>query len=106
MIQIWKILFQVVFGVPDTGAGAHHLHVSGFGSAFIAETVLVRHRAFANVGDDFHVRVRVRRKARVGRDLVVVPDAQRAPTHSRGIDMRRRNGAWPSASRDLLPQVR
>jgi hypothetical protein len=81
------LLFQVVFGVPDTGAGAHHLHVSGFGSAFIAETVLVRHRAFANVGDDFHVRVRVRRKARVGRDLVVVPDAQRAPTHSRGIDI-------------------
>ena len=78
-------MFQVVFGVPDTGAGAHHLDVSGFGSAFIAETVLVRHRAFANVGDDFHVRVRVRRKARVGRDLVVVPNAQRAPTHSRGI---------------------
>jgi hypothetical protein len=26
---------QVVFGVPDTGAGAHHLHVPGFGSAFI-----------------------------------------------------------------------
>jgi hypothetical protein len=36
---------QVVFGVPDTGAGGHHLHVTGFGSAFIAETVLVRYRA-------------------------------------------------------------
>ena len=34
---------QVVFGVPDTGAGAHHRHVPGFGSAFITETVLVRY---------------------------------------------------------------
>jgi hypothetical protein len=87
MIQIWKILFQVVFGVPDTGAGAHHLHVSGFGSAFIAETVLVRHRALADIGDDLHVGVRVGRKASVGRDLIVVPDAQRAPTRSRGVDI-------------------
>ena len=31
---------QVVFGVPDTGAGGHHLHVPDFGSAFITETVL------------------------------------------------------------------
>jgi hypothetical protein len=29
--------------------------------------------------------VGVRREARVGRDLVVVPDAQRAPARSRGI---------------------
>ena len=34
---------QVVSGVPDTGAGAHHRHVPGFGSAFITETVLVRY---------------------------------------------------------------
>ena len=31
------------------GAGAYHLHVSGFGSALVAETALVRHRAFADV---------------------------------------------------------
>jgi hypothetical protein len=35
----------VVFGVPDTGVFAHHLHVPDFGSAFITETVLVRYRA-------------------------------------------------------------
>ena len=67
---------QVVFGVPDTGAGAHHLHVPGFGSAFVTETVLVRYRALTDIGDDFHVRVLVGREARVGRDLIVVPDAQ------------------------------
>jgi hypothetical protein len=33
---------QVVFGVPDTGGGAHHLHVPGIGSAFMTETVLER----------------------------------------------------------------
>jgi hypothetical protein len=78
-------LFQIVFGVADAGAGAHHLDVSGFGPAVVAETVLVRHRPFADIGDDFHVGVRVRREAGVGRDLIVVPDPQRTPAHSRGI---------------------
>jgi hypothetical protein len=35
--------------MADPGAGAYHLHVSGFGSALVAETALVRHRAFADV---------------------------------------------------------
>jgi hypothetical protein len=26
---------QVVFGMPDTGAGAHHLHVPGFGPLLV-----------------------------------------------------------------------
>jgi hypothetical protein len=71
--------------VPDAGAGAHDLDVSGFGAAFVAETVPVRHRARAHIGDDFHVGVRVRRKACIGRDLVVIPDAQRAPARTCGI---------------------
>src|SRR5206468_7768299 len=36
-------------------------------------------------GDDFHIGMRVRRKPGAGRDLVVVPDAQRTPAHSFGI---------------------
>ena len=80
-----RLMLQIVFGVADPAAGAHHLHVSGFGSTLVAEAVLVRHRTFADVGDDFHVGVWVRRKARVGRDLIVVPDAERAPPHSRRI---------------------
>src|SRR5258707_9807839 len=68
-----------------SGAGAHELDVTRFGSAFVAEAVSMGHRALTDIGDDFHVGVRVRRKPCVGRDLVVIPDAQRAPAHSRGI---------------------
>ena len=65
--------------------GAHHLHVAGLGAALVAEAVLVGDRALAHVGDDLHVGVRVRRKAGVRRDLVVVPDPQRAPAHPLGV---------------------
>ena len=45
------------------------------------------HRAVADIRDDFHVGVSVRRKTAVRRDLVIVPDAQRPPA---GPRMRRR----------------
>jgi hypothetical protein len=38
------------------------------------------HRALADISDDFRVGVDVRRKTAVRRDLIIVPDAQRAPT--------------------------
>src|SRR6185437_10576583 len=72
---------QIVFGVADAAASAHHLHVARFGSALVAETVLMRDRALADIGDDFHVGVGVRRKAGVRRDLVFVPHPKRAVTH-------------------------
>ena len=71
-----RLRLEIVFGVADAGAGAHHLHVAGFGAALVAQAVLVGDRAFADIGDDLHVGVRVRREAGVRRDLVVVPDAQ------------------------------
>ncbi len=71
--------------MADAGAGAHHLHVARDSAAFVAEAVLVRDRALADVGDDLHVGVRMRREAGVGGDLVVVPDAKRAPAHALGI---------------------
>src|SRR3546814_7363197 len=37
------------------------------------------------VGDDLHVAVRMRRKARLCRNAVVIPHAQRAPAHAVGI---------------------
>jgi len=41
----------------------------------------MRDRAFADVGDDLHVGMRMRRKPGIGRDLVVIPDAQGAVAH-------------------------
>jgi hypothetical protein len=79
------LILQIIFGVADAGAGGHHLHVAGLGPALVAETILVRDRTFANVGDDLHVRVRVRRKAGARRDHVVIPHAQRAPIDARRI---------------------
>src|SRR3546814_10637407 len=38
-------------------------------------------RAFTNIGDDFHVAVRMRRKAGVRGDDIVVPDAKASPVH-------------------------
>jgi hypothetical protein len=42
-------------------------------------------RALADIGDDFHLLMRVGRKARVGSDLIVVPHAQAPVTHALGI---------------------
>jgi hypothetical protein len=72
------LVLDVVLGVADAAARAHHLHVARFRAALVAETVLVRDRAIAHIGDDFHVRVRMRRKTAVRGDFVVVPHAQRA----------------------------
>src|SRR6185437_5460294 len=76
---------HVVLGMGDAAAGAHHLHVARLGAAFVAEAVPVADRAFAHVGDDLHVRVRMRREAALRRDGVVVPHAQRTPAHALGV---------------------
>src|SRR5215467_366334 len=68
--------------MPDTRSGTHHLHIACLGSALVAEAVLVRDGALADVGDDLHVSVRMGRKASVGGDLIVIPHAQSAPAHS------------------------
>src|SRR4029453_14243501 len=68
----------VILGMADAGASAHHLHISRLGAALMPEAVLVRDRALPDIGDDLHVRVRMRGKARVGGDLVVVPYSDRA----------------------------
>src|ERR1700722_8820324 len=55
--QTWTSadLVVVVFGVRDSGAGAHDLVVLGFGLAFVAETIPVRLRPFTHIGDDVHI---------------------------------------------------
>jgi hypothetical protein len=52
--------------VADAGARAHHLDVARLGAALVAQVVLVGDRAFADIGDDLHVGVRVRREAGAG----------------------------------------
>ena len=74
-------------GVLNTGACAHHLHVAGFGPAFIAQAVAMRDIAFADIGDDLDVAVRVRRKAGAGRQIVVVPDVEISKRLVRRISM-------------------
>src|SRR5690606_34759891 len=76
---------HVVLAVGDAGTGAHHLHVTGFGTALVAQAVLVGDRAFTHIGDDLHVAVRVRREPAAGGDQVVVPYPQRAPVHAARI---------------------
>ena len=66
----------------DAGACAHHLHIAGRRAAFVAQVVLVGDGAFAHIGDDLHVRMRVRRKTGLRLDRVVVPDPQNAPVHA------------------------
>ena len=74
--------FEIIFGMPDTGASAHHLYIARLGPALVAETVFVRDGALAHICNNFHIGVGMGGKARIGGDLVVVPNAQRAPAHS------------------------
>src|SRR3546814_4252397 len=61
------LVLQVELAVGDAGAGAHHLDVACRGAARIAHGVAVADRAGADIGDDLHVAVRMRRKARLCR---------------------------------------
>ena len=69
----------------NAGARAHHLHVAGGSAALISEVVAVANGAAAYIGDDCHVAVRMGRKAAASGDLVIVPDAQRAPVHAQWV---------------------
>ncbi|MNJ64193.1 hypothetical protein D3C77_601360 [compost metagenome] len=71
--------------MDDAAAGTHHLHVASGGTALVAQAVLVGDRSFAHIGDDFHVAVRVRREAAMGRDGVIVPHPEQAPVHARRV---------------------
>ena len=75
-------ILQVVLAVHDPGACAHHLHIASDGTAAVAEAVFMGDGALADVGDDFHVPVRVRFEPRLRRDAVFVPYAQAAPAHA------------------------
>src|SRR6516165_3720928 len=76
---------QIVLRVTDSGPRTHHLHVAGFGASLVAEAVLMGDRTLADIGDDLHVGVRVRRKPGIRSDRVVIPYPERAPAHALGV---------------------
>jgi hypothetical protein len=45
--------------------------------------------ACSDIGDDFHVAVRVRGEAGLGRDQVIIPDAETTPAHALRIGVLR-----------------
>ena len=65
----------------DAGSGADALQVAGLEHAFVAHAVAVLKGAAQDVGDDFHVAVRVRAEPATTGDRVVVEDSQAAKTH-------------------------
>src|SRR6266704_376579 len=75
----------VVFGMPDSTAGAQCLYVSGTNLTAATRIVFVLEYAFPDVGDDLHVPVRVHRKAAVWSDLVVIPDHEAAERRVRRV---------------------
>ncbi len=79
---------QIMFAVCHAGACTHHLHIACFGAAQIAHAVAVGDRTFADISDDFHIVVRVRREAGLRGNLVVVPHADIAPVHAAGVIVR------------------
>ena len=65
----------------DSGAGTHDLHTTGGRPTRVPPVVFVTDGATAHVGDDFHIPVRVRVKAGVRRDAVIVDNQQLAVAH-------------------------
>ena len=64
--------------MPNARASADCLHIASLYAADVSDTVAVGDNAIANVGDDLKIGVAVKVKARSRRNLVVVPDDQRA----------------------------
>src|SRR5712692_3648059 len=76
---------RVELAVRYARAGGHALHVTRPNHRTVAHAVAMFQRARQNVGNDFHVAMRVRGKTLTGRDPVFVDDAQTAPVHVRRI---------------------
>src|SRR5258708_19594719 len=81
--------------MSDASAGAHDLNVPHFDSAFVAETISVSDCTFTDIGDDLDIGMHLQRKARVWRDLFVVPNTHAAPATSRWIILRGRGKVAP-----------
>ncbi len=88
LVQMNRFRFRrVEFAVRHAGARAHVLHVARLDHRAVAHTVFMFQGAFEDVRDDFHVAVRVLRKAAAPCDAVVVHYAQRAELRVLGIEV-------------------
>ena len=68
----------VEFTMRNAGSRAHVLNVAGLDDGPVAHAVLVSQRAFENIGDDFHVTMRMRGETATPGDAVVIHDPQGA----------------------------
>src|SRR6185312_1740416 len=75
----------VVLRMHNAAPRMHHLDVARDRAPLVAEVVAMGDGAGADIGDDLHVPVRMRVEASAGRNLVVVPDPERAEAHPVGV---------------------
>jgi hypothetical protein len=91
-----RLWLKIEFGVPNAGTCAHHLNVAGNNTSGVPQAIAMGHCTFADISNDFRVRVSMWGETAVRRDFIIVPEARRTPT--RNLRPLGRNGAWLGAS--------
>src|SRR5215469_6720569 len=82
LIHVHRLGFRrIEFAVCHARARAHVLDVAGLDRRAVAHAVAVLQGALEHVGNDFHVAVRMHRKAAATRDAVIVHHPQGAKVH-------------------------
>ena len=76
-----RLVGAVHFAVGEAGAGGHALHLAGLNGRVVAHRILMGYLPVEHERHDFHLRVRVLRKAGIGGDVVIIKHAQRAEVH-------------------------
>src|SRR5262245_8725949 len=74
-------LRRVVLAVADAGPGAHSLHVTRSDHRARSRAVFMRHGTFQDVGDDFHIAVRVCRESAARINSIFVNDSETTEAH-------------------------
>jgi len=74
-----RLWLKIEFGVPNAGTCAHHLNVAGNNTSGVPQAVAMGHCTFADISNDFRVRVSMWGETGVRRDFLIVPEAQRTP---------------------------
>lgn len=85
LIEPERLAAAVGLAVTNATARTHHLDLSRPDRADGAQRVAVFERPLADIRDDLHVAVPMKRKAGTDRNLVVIPDNQRAKRVMRGV---------------------